>query len=192
MLSYERLEYLGDAVLDLLVTTLLYKTYPDKSEGWMTKVRASIVSETPLAQIAKELGLGEYLILGKGTENAGGRELHSILSDSIEAIIGALYIDGGITIAQKFIIPFMENKLAESIKQGKYFDYKTSLQELLQQNGNVSIKYELLKEEGPPHDRVFTTQVMVDGKEMGKGQGKSKKMSQQNAARKALEGMNHE
>ncbi|MBN2879655.1 MAG: ribonuclease III [Clostridia bacterium] len=192
LLSYERLEYLGDAVLDLLVTTLLYKTYTDKSEGWMTKVRASIVSESPLAQIAKELDLGQCLILGKGTENAGGRELHSILSDSIEAIIGALYIDGGIAVAEKFIIPFMAKKLAESIKQGKYFDYKTSLQELLQQNGNISIKYELLKEEGPPHDRVFTTQVLVDGKEMGKGQGKSKKISQQNAARKALEEINHE
>ena len=187
LLSYERLEYLGDAVLDLLVTTLLYNAYPDKSEGWMTKVRASIVSETPLAQIARDINLGEFLILGKGTENAGGRELHSILSDSIEAIIGALYIDGGITVAQKFIIPYMERKLHESIKQGKYFDYKTSLQELMQKNGNVSIKYELVNEEGPPHDRVFTTSVSVDGKKLGTGTGKSKKTAQQDAAKRALE-----
>ena len=192
LLSYERLEYLGDAVLDLLVTTLLYNSYPDKSEGWMTKVRASIVSETPLAQIAKDLYLGKFLILGKGTENAGGRELFSILSDSIEAIIGALYIDGGIDVAQDFIIPHMESKLTESINQGKYFDYKTSLQELMQRNGNVSIKYELIEEEGPPHDRVFTTLVTVDGKEMGTGRGKSKKVSQQDAAMKALEGINND
>ena len=192
LLSYERLEYLGDAVLDLLVTTLLYNSYPDKSEGWMTKVRASIVSETPLAQIAKDLDLGRFLILGKGTENAGGRELSSILSDSIEALIGALYIDGGIATAQKFIIPYMENKLHESIKQGKYFDYKTSLQELMQKNGNVTIKYELLTEEGPPHDRVFTTSVVVEGKILGKGIGKSKKASQQDAAKQALEGIGND
>lgn len=190
--SYERLEYLGDAVLDLLVTTLLFNSYPDKSEGWMTKVRASIVSETPLAQIAKSLKLGKYLILGKGTENAGGRELSSILSDSIEAIIGALYIDAGIETASNFIIPHMERKLTESINQGKYFDYKTSLQELMQRNGNVSIKYELVKEEGPPHNRVFTTLVTVDGKELGAGVGRSKKASQQNAAQTALEELNHE
>lgn len=189
LLSYERLEYLGDAVLDLLVTTLLYNSYPNKSEGWMTKVRASVVSETPLAEIAKELNLGEYLILGKGTENAGGRELHSILSDSIEAIIAALYIDGGIKVAQKFIIPFMESKLDDSVSNGNYFDFKTSLQELMQRNGNVTIKYELIKEDGPPHDRVFTTSVTVDGNEMGIGTGKSKKTSQQNAAKKALEGL---
>lgn len=185
--SYERLEYLGDAVLDLLVTSLLYNSYPDKSEGWMTKVRASIVSETPLAQIAKELNLGAYMILGKGTENAGGRDLSSILSDSIEAIIGALFIDSGINEAEKFIIPYMEEKLTESIEMGKYFDYKTSLQELMQQNGNISIKYELTNESGPPHDRTFTTLVTVDGKELGTGTGKSKKTSQQNAAKKALE-----
>ncbi len=190
--SYERLEYLGDAVLDLLVTTLLYNSYPDKSEGWMTKVRASIVSETPLAQVAKSIGLGKYLILGKGTENAGGRELLSILSDSIEAIIGALYIDGGIKTAQDFIIPFMERKLIESIKQGKYFDYKTSLQEYMQRNGNVSIKYELINEDGPPHDKTFTSLVTVDGKKMGIGIGKSKKVSQQNAAKTALEGIDYE
>ena len=192
LLSYERLEYLGDAVLDLLVTTLLYNSYPDKSEGWMTKVRASIVSEAPLAQIAKDLNLGKFLILGKGTEHAGGRKLHSILSDSIEAIIAALYIDGGIETAQKFIIPYMEKKLSESIKKGKYFDYKTSLQELMQKNGNVTIKYELLKEEGPPHDRVFTTLVKVDNRELGVGTGKSKKISQQNAAKQALEEIEHD
>ncbi len=192
LLSYERLEYLGDAVLDLLVTTLLYNSYPDKSEGWMTKVRASIVSETPLAQIARDINLGTFLILGKGTENAGGRELSSILSDSIEAIIGALYIDGGITVAQKFIIPYMESKLHDSIKQGKYFDYKTSLQELMQKNGNVSIKYELVKEEGPPHDRMFTTSVAVDGRKLGTGIGKSKKAAQQDAAKKALEEINND
>ena len=187
LLSYERLEYLGDAVLDLLVTTLLYNSYPDKSEGWMTKVRASIVSEPPLAEIAKELELGQHLILGKGTENAGGRQLHSILSDSIEAILAALYIDGGIEVAQEFIIPFMESKLLESVSNGNYFDFKTSLQELMQRNGNVSIKYELVKEDGPPHDRVFTTLVTVDGRELGTGIGKSKKTSQQDAAQKALE-----
>lgn len=185
--SYERLEYLGDAVLDLLVTTLLFTSYPKKSEGWMTKVRASIVSETPLAQIAKELDLGEYLILGKGTENAGGRELSSILADCVEAIIGAIYIDSGIDKAKKFILPFMKDKLQESILMGKYFDYKTRLQELMQQSGNVLIKYELIEEVGPPHNRIFTTLVTIDGKEMGTGKGKSKKISQQSAAKKTLE-----
>lgn len=187
LLSYERLEYLGDAVLDLLVTTLLYNSYPNKSEGWMTKVRASVVSETPLAEIAKELKLGKHLILGKGTENAGGRQLHSILSDSVEALIAALYIDGGIEVAQQFIIPFMDKKLEESVSNGNYFDFKTSLQELMQRNGNVSIIYDLIKEDGPPHDRIFTTSVTVDGKDMGIGIGKSKKASQQDAAKKALE-----
>lgn len=190
--SYERLEYLGDAVLDLLVTKVLFISYPNKSEGWMTKVRASVVSETPLAQIAKELGLGEHLIMGKGTEHAGGRELSSILADTVEALIGAIYIDGGIASAQNFIMPYIENKLVESVKEGKYFDYKTRLQELMQRHGNISIKYELVEESGPPHDRIFTSVVAIDGNKSGKGTGKSKKISQQEAAKQALKVLDNE
>lgn len=190
LVSYERLEYLGDAVLELLTAQSLYYGFPKENEGWMTKIRAAVVSEPPLADIAVKAGLDEYLILGKGTEKTGGRKLDSILSDSLEALIGALYIDGGLESARSFIMPYIDEKIQEAKEHGFSLDYKTRLQELLQKNGEVDIEYILLNESGPPHDRVFRYQITADNKILGEGEGKSKKISQQEAAKKALKHIN--
>ena len=188
--SNERLEYLGDAVLELLVTRLLFASYPDANEGQMTRIRAAVVSERPLSDIADRLNLGEYLILSRGMEKSGGRKLSSILSDAVEALIGALYLDGGIESAEKFIMPHMIPKIELAYKQGFKRDYKTRLQEYLQQDGNIAIQYRTESDDGPPHDKIFYTTVYADGKPLGKGMGKSKKESQQQAAKGALIGLN--
>lgn len=185
--SYERLEYLGDAVLELLVTRHLYMEYPYQSEGWMTRTRAAVVSEPPLADIAEQLDIGQYLVLGKGTDKTGGRKLKSILSDAMEALIGAVYLDGGIEQAQNLIMPYIGPRIKQSIQQAVSRDYKTRLQELVQEKGSVKIKYILVHEEGPSHDKQFTSAVVVDGQALGQGTGKSKKQSQQAAAKQALE-----
>lgn len=184
--SYERLEYLGDAVLELLVTRLLFLSYPKANEGQMTRIRAAVVSEKPLSEIANTIGLGEFLILSHGMDKSGGRELSSILSDVVEAIIGATYLDGGIESAESFIMPYIMPKIELAYKQGFKRDYKTRLQESLQKNGNISIKYKTDSDEGPPHDKLFITTVYAEGKPLGTGSGKSKKESQQQAAKVAL------
>lgn len=184
--SYERLEYLGDAVLELLVTSLLFLSYPNANEGQMTRIRAAVVSERPLSEIANDIGLGEFLILSHGMNKSGGRELSSILSDVVEAIIGAVYLDGGIESAEKFIMPYIMPKIEVAYKQGFKRDYKTRLQEYLQKDGNISIKYRTDSDEGPPHNKLFATTVYADNKPLGAGSGKSKKESQQQAAKEAL------
>ncbi len=187
--SYERLEYLGDAVLELLVTRLLFSAYQNADEGQMTKIRAAVVSKKPLMEIAIQLGLGDYLILGKGMERSGGRKLSSILSDTVEAILGAVYLDGGIESAEAFIMPYMIPKIKQAYEKGFSRDYKTRLQEYLQRKGPVHIKYKTTSDTGPPHDKTFVSTMYADGKTLGVGEGKSKKLAQQQAAKDALVGL---
>ncbi len=185
--SNERLEYLGDAVLELLVTHTLYQTYPNYREGQMTKIRAAVVSEAPLASIAREINLGKALLLGRGTDKSGGRKLNSILSDALEAVIGAIYLDGGFEASRNFILPYLDEKIKHAAENGFSSDYKTRLQEFLQRKGSVNIIYEIIGESGPPHDKQFIAQVTVDKEVLAKGQGKSKKVAHQQAAKAALE-----
>ena len=183
--SYERLEYLGDAVLELLVTRLLFTSYSHADEGQMTKIRAAVVSEKPLSEIAKKLDLGKYLVLGFGMDKSGGRKLPSVLSDVVEAVIGAIYLDGGIDKAEEFIMPYINPRIEIASKSGFDTDYKTRLQEYLQRNGSVDIEY-IMSDSGPAHDKTFEAQVFSDNRYLGAGEGKSKKLAQQQAAKNAL------
>jgi ribonuclease III len=185
-ISYERIEYLGDAVLELLVTRLLFTSYPNADEGQMTRIRAAVVSEKPLSDIARQMSLGEYLILSRGMEKSNGRKLSSILSDVVEAIIGALYLDGGIELAGEFIMPYIMPKIEVAAEEGFKRDYKTRLQEHLQSRGSVLIKYKTTGDTGPAHNKLFISTLYVNRKPISKGSGKSKKIAQQHAAKNAL------
>ena len=185
--SYERLEFLGDAVLQLLTSKYIYINYPDFPEGKMSKMRANIVCEATLFQIACKLNLGEYALLGKGEEITGGRQRPSILADMVEATLAAIYLDGGIEKAQEVIFDAYGH-IIENAAQGKLnFDYKTALQEKLQEKGSCTIEYILIEEEGPAHNKLFTMAVSVEGVSLGEGKGKTKQEAQQQAAKNALE-----
>jgi ribonuclease-3 len=182
----ERLEFLGDAVLELVISTYLYKNFPSLPEGELTKARAAAVCEPTLARRARDLNLGKYLLFGRGELATGGRDRASILADAFEAVIGAIYLDDGIGQAQKFILSQLEEDLIE-IKNGNAIqDYKTLLQEIVQKDGEGTVAYKIIAESGPDHNKVFQTAVMVNEHEMGQGVGKSKKESEQHAAREAL------
>lgn len=187
VMNNQRLEFLGDAVLELLVSDYLYKLFPDCFEGELTKLRASMVCESSLARLARHLNLGKCLYMGRGEERSGGRERPSILADSFESLLGAIYLDQGIFKVQGFL----ENYLAilvENVKKGKLEkDYKTELQEFLQKKSTDPISYVVLNEEGPDHQKVFTAGVMYKTEEMGRGIGSSKKEAEQQAAKKALQ-----
>lgn len=183
----ERLEFLGDSVLQLCITQYLYNNYKNKSEGELTKIRALIVCENSLFEIAKKLSLGTFIRMSKGEELTGGRERTSIQADCLEAIIAAIYLDKGLTIANDFILKYFKSTIEKAIRQEIILDFKTRLQEVLQKNGEVNIVYELVRHEGPPHRRKFFTQVIIDSKLMGEGCGYSKKEAEQNAAKEALE-----
>ncbi|MDD3243337.1 MAG: ribonuclease III [Eubacteriales bacterium] len=187
---YERLEFLGDAVVELLVTHRLYAAHPDWGEGQMTRTRASVVSEPALSALAAALRLGENLRMGKGTARLGGRERPSILCDVFESVTGAVFLDGGMEAAERVILPLLEQALARAAANGVAGDYKTALQEKLQQSGERHIVYRSVSEEGPPHDRTFGVELAVDGEVLSRGEGHSKKAAQQDAARIALEAMN--
>lgn len=182
----ERLEFLGDAVLQLLISKYLYQKYPDMPEGDMSKLRSMIVREESLAGFSKECGFDKYIKLGRGEEKTGGRERATILGDLFEAFLGALLLDKGIDAVQDFldkvIIPQVEVGNYQRVK-----DYKTSLQELLQINGDVTITYHIIHEEGPAHNKTFEVEVTVNGDALSKGIGKSKKLAEQEAAKNALE-----
>lgn len=182
----ERLEFLGDAILELCVSEHLFRTFPNMPEGELTKARARIVCEPTLAQHANRLAIGEYLLLGRGEAISGGRERISILADAFEAIIGAIYLDGGYQIACKFILAELYNEF-ELIESGDYVnDYKTLLQEVLQRNGECKIAYEVIAEWGPDHNKTFETSVIANNELLGTGVGKNKKEAEQNAAKVAL------
>ena len=182
----ERLEFLGDAVLELLVSRYLYRQYPDLPEGKLTKMRASIVREESLAAFAKECDFDKAIKLGKGEENSGGRTRPSLLCDLFEAFLGALYLDQDLETVKAFIQKVIFPKVAAGAFSHE-MDYKTRLQEVLQKGGDVQIDYRLVKEEGPAHERIFWTAVYCDDRLIGKGQGKSKKLAEQAAANNALE-----
>lgn len=182
----ERLEFLGDSVLSLVVSRYLYENFPKLPEGKLTKIRASVVCERSLWECAMNIELGNYLILGKGEERMGGRTRMSILADAFEAVIAAIYLDSGLDTVREWIL----GQLYETImvaSRGKLFkDYKTDFQEFMQQNGDVDIKYEVESESGPDHNKTFLVNVYVNGKKMGTGEGSSKKKAEQMAAQNAL------
>ncbi|EOH95494.1 ribonuclease III [Enterococcus pallens] len=181
----ERLEFLGDAVLELQVSHYLYRQYPDVPEGKLTKLRSAIVREDSLAKFAKKCHFDQYVLLGKGEENSGGRNRASLLCDLFESFLGALYLDQGYEAALKFI----QAVIFPRIEAGEFtreIDHKTRLQEVLQKSGDVTIDYRLVSEEGPAHERTFTIEVYVDDRLIGSGKGKSKKLAEQDAAAKAL------
>lgn len=181
--DYERLEFLGDAVLELVSSEFFYHEYPQMPEGRLTKMRSSHVCEPALAFCAREFGLEQYILLGKGEERTGGRERDSIISDVCEAIIGALYLDGGMSIAHKFIHQFILNDIEN---KSLFYDSKSILQETVQANGHISLEYKLISEEGPDHDKIFTVEVFIGGKSSGIGSGKTKKGAEQKAAYEAI------
>lgn len=185
--SNERLEFLGDAVLNIIISDKLYKDYPKLSEGEMTKARATIVCEQSLVKCAHDIELGRYLLLGKGEENTGGRSRISILSDAFEALIGSIYIDGGFVKARNFVLSRLGRLIDDAIKGLISIDYKTQLQEKVQKDGEIKISYEILDEKGPDHNKIFISQVRIGDRIMGKGEGRSKKEAEQSAARAALE-----
>ena len=187
----ERLEFLGDSVLSVIVAKHLFLKYKDIPEGELTKLRASLVCEKALDVFAQQLGLGEYLRLGKGEEMTGGRNRPSILADAFEAVIAALYLDGGYQAAQKFVLSFIpENLDVKSATQ--LADYKTTLQEIIQQNREEKIEYVLADEKGPDHAKVFTAEVLLNSNVIGVGEGSSKKQAEQNAAKEALKLMGYD
>lgn len=180
--DYERLEFLGDAVLELLSSKFFFLNHPEMTEGEMTKLRSSMVCEPALAFCARDLNLGEYILLGKGEEATGGRERDSIISDVMEAVIGALYLDGGLEEADKFIHKFI---LSDLESKQLFYDSKTILQEQLQKSGD-KLQYELIEESGPDHDKQFKVDVKVGTVVIGTGVGRTKKSAEQKAAYEAL------
>ncbi len=179
----ERLEFLGDAVLEMVSSEFLYDQYPGMTEGQLSKMRASLVCEPTLAFDAKDLDLGKYLLLGRGEEQTGGRLRDSIVSDAVEATIGAIYKDGGLEPARAFILRFILNDVEH--KQ-LFHDSKTILQEMVQKNGHCQLEYVIVDEKGPDHDKCFIAEAHLDQKVIGRGSGRTKKAAEQQAAYQAL------
>ena len=182
----ERLEFLGDSVLSLVASVYLFKGNRNLFEGDLTKIRAGIVCENALFDYAMDLGLGEFLYLGHGEETTGGRTRKSILSDAVEALLAAIYLDGGFTAARKFILPYLTEAAEKLIKSGGGEDYKTLLQQFVQQNRGDILEYVLVDESGPSHNKTFVYNVLLNNNVIGKGQGSSKRDAEQAAAREAL------
>ena len=189
--SNERLEFLGDSVLSVVVSKYLFLSL-DVPEGKLTKIRSKLVCEDSLYEFAKKIRLGENIKLGKGEENTGGRDRRSILADAFEALIAAIYLDGGLEAAREFIMPFMPS--IETIKSGKlmFGDYKTILQEIIQKNPEERVVYEISEEHGAAHNKTFTANVLLNGQVIGSGSGGSKKEAEQAAAKEAIGLMGYE
>ncbi|MBS4536081.1 ribonuclease III [Clostridium sp. D2Q-14] len=182
----ERLEFLGDSVLGLVISDYIFNKYESYPEGELTKIRALVVCEASLAESARKLKIGEFLLLGKGEEATGGRTRTSILSDAFEAIIGAIYIDGGISVSRRFILGNLLETIEDAVNGELLLDYKTELQELIQKDNKYPIEYKVIKEEGPDHNKSFFVEVLNDNRVLGKGKGTSKKEAEQAAAKVAL------
>lgn len=187
LMSNERLEFLGDSILGMVVAEYLYRTYPNRPEGELTRMRADMVCERSLAKVADRISLGQHLLLGHGEQGGGGRQRASILADAVESVIAASFLDGGMEAARQFIERFI---LTEVPEQGLVnADYKTALQEKIQQKKNQTLRYELIDQYGPDHDKRFVVQVALNGQVVGQGCGTSKKRAEQEAARNALEAL---
>lgn len=183
----ERLEFLGDAFFDAIIGETLYDRFPTKEEGDLTKYRAEIVCEQSLAETGRRIGIGGLLRLGRGEERSGGRNRSSIVADAMEAVIGAIYEDAGYEEVRRQVLRLFAQRIDDAV-QGKYHsNYKSALQEKLQQNGPTSITYHTLREEGPDHAKIFYVEVRVEGTAMGRGTGRSKSEAEQNAAKQALD-----
>lgn len=185
--SYERLEFLGDAILEMLISSFLFNKYPDKMEGYLTAARSAIVRTETLSQIAKTFNLGSHIRISKGEESTGGRNNPSTLEDVTESLIGAIYIDGGLEAASDFFNRFIVPQADQIVDENKLKDAKSSLQEIVQARGLTTPLYQIIKEMGPDHDKTFETAVIVDGRQIATGIGKSKQEAEQKAAQKAIE-----
>ncbi|PRX27460.1 RNAse III [Orenia metallireducens] len=182
----ERLEFLGDSIQDLVVSEYMFIEYPNHPEGELAKIRSVVVSAPVLAEKAKEINLGKYLLLGKGEEMTGGRDRDSILADAFEALVGSIYLDQGLEIIKGFILELLIPDI-KLVERGEHIqDYKTLLQELVQKNSNLRPEYEVVKEEGPDHNKRFTIQVNLEERVLGVGAGSSKKEAEQKAAEDAI------
>lgn len=184
--SNERLEFLGDSVLSIIVSDYIFNNFPKLPEGELTKLRASLVCEKSLCGFSRELQLGKYLLLGKGEEKGGGRERDSILADAFEAVLAAIYLDGGYDVARNHALRFVLREI-EHPEDDVFKDYKTVLQEIIQRNPEETVTYVLVQQTGPDHDKVFTVDVKLNSNTIGSGSGKSKKQAEQMAAKQALE-----
>ena len=187
--SNERLEFLGDSILGMVVADHLYRNHPDLPEGDLTRTRATLVCEDSLVEVAEALDLGQYLLLGKGEEAGGGRQRPSIRADAVEAVLAAVYLDGGIGSARKIIQKFILSREVAGLNKPR--DYKTSLQELVQRENGQVLKYHLTGESGPDHDKRFFVEVTLNGEAVGAGTGRSKKEAEQMAAKAAIEALEH-
>lgn len=185
----ERLEFLGDSVLGIVISDFLFQNETELPEGELTKLRANIVCEESLSDVAKHLNLGRHILLGRGEEATGGRDRVSILADAFEAVIAAIYLDGGIESAKVFVLENMEEIIQDSVKGRIFRDYKTHLQEVIQSQGESNIIYNLVEEIGPDHNKRFVMEVKLNDEILGSGEGKSKKEAEQSAAKQALRRM---
>lgn len=190
LLSNERLEFLGDSILGMLVAEYLYRTFPDRPEGELTRMRADMVCETTLAAIADQIDLGKHLNLGRGEELSGGRTRPSILADAVESVIAASFLDGGMEAARQFIVKFVLPTVP--VTRLHHEDFKTDLQELVQKKRDQVLHYALVSESGPDHDKEFVVELTLNGRLLGRGLGSSKKRAEQDAARQALEKLSNE
>ena len=185
--SYEKLEFLGDSILEFISSKYLYEKFPNLSEGELTKVRAQVVCEESLKDVAFKHELYNYILVGKSERANEGNKKSAILADCVEALIAAIYFDGGLDKAEEFIVDNLKEAMEYATNLIGMKDYKTVLQEKLQKNGDVHIEYNIIKEEGPDHDKIFTAEVKCDGILLARGEGKSKKMAEMQAAKIALE-----
>ncbi len=183
----ERMEFLGDSVLNLIVSEYLMKVRPDSTEGDLSRLRASVVSEPALASVARALSLGDQLLLGKGEEQTGGRDKDSLLADSLEALIASLYLDQGMDAARTFVLRFFDDLIKRTCVERVTLDYKTELQELCQRLLKLLPEYHVVSETGPDHRKQFEVEVWVKGAPAGRGAGRSKKEAEQHAAKEALD-----
>lgn len=182
----ERMEFLGDSVLGLIVSKYIFENFPQLPEGKLTKMRAAVVCERSLWECAVNIDLGKYLILGHGEERMGGRTRMSILADAFEALIAAIYLDSGIETVREWVLGQLHETIIAASRGKMFKDYKTEFQEVVQQNGDVDIRYEVVSENGPDHNKTFVVEVYLNGEKMGCGEGTSKKKAEQQAAQNAL------
>ncbi len=190
--SNERLEFLGDAVLELVITEHLFHRFLEANEGQLSKARSGVVNEGRLAATARELQLGDYILLGKGEEGQGGREKPSILADAMEALLASIYLDGGLEAVRKVFVDILADATERSLSRAPKHDFKTRLQEKVQEDLHVTPRYKLLETSGPDHAKTFLVACLVDDEQVAQGTGKSKKEAEQDAARSSLEAMQQE